>query len=360
MLDRLVLHVLQEFVQALCHFHLRALRANHVTELADEVLQVVELRWVGHVVHTIREGLCLRATFLHLAHAFCHRAVGKKHEFLHEFVGILGTLEIHAERLALLVDFETRFFAVEIDGAFLHSLFTQLVRQAVEDDEFFLVGLGRFGTLSQRLLRRRILVVLRRCFVALLQQVLHFLVVESAVALDDGMNNAMVEHVGILVHLEHDGIAELFLVGSERTDEVAETLWQHRNGAVHEIDGSGTLLRFLVDDGAFEHIMRHVSNMHTHFPHTLFHLANRQCVVEVLGIARVNREGEHIAEVLALGNFLGCDARLYLVGSQLYGFWVSVRQTKLGKDGMHLGVVVSAFSQYVNHFANRVAGIFRP
>ena len=360
LLDRLVLHVLEQFVETLRHFGLGALRANHVAKLADEVLQVVELGWVRHVVHTVRQCLCLSIAFLHLAHAFSHRAVCQQHELLDELVGILGALEIHAERFALLVDVETWFHAVEVDGTVLHSSVAQLVRHAVEDNQFVLIGLGRLGTLCQWLFRSRILVVLGRCLVVLFEQVLHFLIDETAVALYDGVDNAMVEHVGILIHLEDDGEAEFLLVGTERADEVAESLGKHRYCAVHEIDGGASLLCFLVDDGAFEHIVRHIGNVDTHFPHAFLDRADGDGIVEVLGIARVDGEGEHIAEVLALGNLLGRDAWVDAVGSLLHSLWVFVWQTKLSQDGMHLSVVVSALAEDVNHFADRVAGILWP
>ena len=74
------------------------------------------------------------------------------------------------------------------------------------------------------------------------------------------------EHLAARVHLKDGGISELFLIGAQRADEVAEPLGQHRYGAVHEIDARGTFLRFAVYDVAFLHIVRHVGDMHAHFP----------------------------------------------------------------------------------------------
>ena len=72
--------------------------------------------------------------------------------------------------------------------------------------------------------------------------------------------------VGLIVELEDDTIAKFLLVRTEGADEVTEPLWQHRYGAIHEIDTRSTVVSLLVDDGAFLHIVRDISDMDTHFP----------------------------------------------------------------------------------------------
>ena len=62
---------------------------------------------------------------------------------------------------------------------------------------------------------------------------------------------------------------------------------RHRNGAVHQIDGSGAFFCLFVNDSSF------------------FQFADRKCIVEVFGIFRVNSESGNFAEVLTFGNLFG-------------------------------------------------------
>ena len=97
--------VSHQLVQALGGGSLGSLGLHLVAELHHELTQGFQLLWVWVVVDTIRQRLRLLA-FLRLADAFRNRAVGKEHEFLYKFVGILRTLVVAAHRLALLVDVE--------------------------------------------------------------------------------------------------------------------------------------------------------------------------------------------------------------------------------------------------------------
>ena len=193
---------------------------------------------------TIRQRLGL---FLQ-SDAFSHRSVGKEHEFLHQFVGILGSLEIDADGLSLLINLKTGFLAVEVDGAFLETLVAQQVRHAVERDE--LVGILALAVVGRHRCDRHFLRVNRSepvaegiefrvrqhflcrdglrglhlplpnqfaltCLTVLLQQILHFLVSVTSATLDDRMLDTMAEHLGILVHLEDGGESEFLFVGAE-------------------------------------------------------------------------------------------------------------------------------------------------
>ena len=85
-------------------------------------------------MYTVRQGFRLLA-FLCLSYAFCHCAVGKEHEFLYKFVGILRAFEIAAYRFSLFVNIEVQFLAVELHGSVLESCCTEFLSQSVKCDE---------------------------------------------------------------------------------------------------------------------------------------------------------------------------------------------------------------------------------
>lgn len=91
--------------------------------------------------------------------------------------------------------------------------------------------------------------------------------------------------------------------------------------AVHQINGSRPLLCFFVDDAAFFYIVSHVSDMYAYFPQSVFDGADRKCVVEVLGVFRVDGESRYLTEVFASG---------YLFRSNFCGDLISAVSTAFG------------------------------
>ena len=107
-------------------------------------------------------------------------------------------------------------------------------------------------------------------------------------------------------------------------------------------------------------IVGDIGDMHAHFVVSVGQTADRECIVEVLGILGVDRESRHIAHVLACGHDLGRDSGVDLLGSLLHGLGVSVGKSELSKDGMDLGIVLAGFSKDVDDLALGVLGVVGP
>ena len=245
-----------------------------------------------------------------------------------------------------------KFLAVELHGAVLESCRAQLLCQTVELNEC----VGILATVSAlRCWRSRIARSVHHTVV--LEQLLHLLVGVAAVRLYHGVNDAVFLHVGIIVEIEDDGECQLLLVGAQRADEVAQTFWQHRNGAVDEVYTRGTLHRLLVYHRTLLDVVAHVGNVYAYFPKTVIKLLYRQGVVEVLGVLRVDSACEGVAEVLAFGIVFGRNLSRNLLCSLLHVLRILVRQSVLCEDSVHLYVVVASLAQHVHHLANHVAMI---
>ena len=330
------LDVVQQVIDGLGHIRFCSAGAQFVAETGDELCQIVQFLRVGEVVDTVRQHFGFLA-FGHTAYLFGYGAVGKQHELLYQLVGVFRLLEVDTDGFALLVDFELHLVAVEVDGTGLEAVLTQKLGKLVQLEYFFFV-------------------IAFPCF----DDLLGFFVGEAAVALDDGVHYARVLHFSLFRHFEDDGIGQLLFVGAEGADEVAQPFGKHRDGTVHEVDGCGTLLGFLVYDAALFHVMGHVGDMYAHFPNSLFQFADGEGVIEVLGILGVDGEGGYTPEVLASGYFLGGDFGGYLVGCFFYGGGVDVWQAEFREDGMHLGGVVSGASQDVYYLADGIFGFVGP
>ena len=367
----LAVHVGQHLVEVLGDFPFGSLSLQTVAELAHEVAQAHQFGGVGHIVYAVRNHLCL-LVLGHLAYAFRHGTVGQEHEFLDEFVGILGHLEVHAGGLALLVNVEAHLASVEIHGTALETASAQFLGHAVKHkQQFALLGAGGEGCggdvvfYGHKYIAGSI-VVLFACLVLLLQNLLDLSVTETAVAPCYRVQNLIVLHLGLLVHLEDDAEGKFVFVGAQGAEVVAQAFRQHGYGAVYQVDTGATLQGLLVYGRTLGDIVAHVRYVHTHFVERLARVATvlqhlyADGIVKVLGIVRVYGEGEHVAHVAAavdflLGNLLG-DA----VGYGLHVLGVGVRQAELRQDGMHLGIVLASASQNVHHLADGVLGAFRP
>ena len=307
-----------------------------MTETHGNLGKVLHLAGVGHVVYAIDKRF--GSTFLgHDANGFSHLFVGKKHEFFNKLVGVLRFLEEHIHRAAGAVDVEAHLGTVELQRTIGKPCSTQFLCQAVEGEH--LIAIVAFAGFYD---------------------VLRLFVGEAAVALNHCVANVHLLHVGVVVEFHHHRVGEFFLVGTQRTDEVAQALRQHRNSAVHQIDRRCTALGFGFNYAVWRHIMRHVGNVYAHLPQSVVEFLNREGVVEVLGVARVDGERNHIAHVAALGNLLRRDARLNLVGSRFHLSRIDVWQTKFSQYGVHLHGVVATATQHVNHFAHRRIGCIGP
>ena len=93
--------------------------------------------------------------------------------------------------------------------------------------------------------------------------------------------------------------------------------------------------------------------MHADFVVAVLQRLERQGIVEILGVRRVDGEGKGPAEILAalqvrLGDLLGD-----LVGGAVHLRREPVGEVELRQDGMHLGIVVAGHAEHVDQVAVR-------
>ena len=97
--------------------------------------------------------------------------------------------------------------------------------------------------------------------------------------------------------------------------------------------------------------------MNAHLPESARELLNGQGIVEILGIARVDGAGEHVAEVFPLPIVLLGDFTGNLLGGLLHRFRIFIGQSVLRQYGVHLHIVVAALAQDVHHLAHRILAL---
>ena len=217
-------------------------------------------------------------------------------------------------------------FAVELDRAVLEAGCTQFLGEGIELDEL----LGMFAFIGILLGSRGCGFACAILHTIVFEQLLYLLVGIAAIAADNGMCKVPLLDVRLIVELEDNAVTEFLLVGTEGADEVAEALWQHRDGTINEVNAGGAGIGFLVDDRTFFHIVGDIGDMYADFPKATVELTDGEGIVEVLGILGVDGTGEDVAEVLAAVDLLLSDSSINLLSSLLDILRILIWQVILG------------------------------
>ena len=204
-------------------------------------------------------------------------------------------LEVDPYGFAAFIKLEFHLLAGERNRAVLEPLCAQSLRQPVERADF----LGIVAAAG-------------------LDDLLRLGIGEAAVGVDGRAAEPLVQQVEVLVEREDGREAEARLVGTQRAELVREPLGQHGYRAVDQIDRRAALDRLVVDHGVGAHVVGHVGDVHADLPHALLHLADRERVVEVLGVGGIDREGGHVAEIATLGVIGLGDAAVDRLGGSLH------------------------------------------
>src|SRR5690606_28130299 len=132
---------------------------------------------------------------------------------------------------------------------------------------------------------------------------LRLFVSEPPVRMDDAFAKPVLHDVGISVHLEYGREYEAVFLRPERAKVIREALGKHGYHAVYQVNGGAALVGFLVEWRIGSDEMTHIGKMHAHIVMANGQLFERDGIVEVLGIFRVDGKGSYLAEVAASSNF---------------------------------------------------------
>ncbi len=157
----------------------------------------------------------------------------------------------------------------------------------------------------------------------------------------------------LLGQLKNRRKTKFVFFGAKGTQLVGEHFWKHWHGAINQINRGSTIYGFFVQLGTFLQVMRHVRNVHTYFPMTVFQLLNGKGIVKIFGIMWIDgksRSGSHIS---TLRHFLFGDLGWNLIRQRLNVFWEFIGQTIFHHNRMHFYIVISRFSEYFTHASYR-------
>ena len=117
----------------------------------------------------------------------------------------------------------------------------------------------------------------------------------------------MAQHLGIRIHLHNDRHTEFILVRSQATKFVAQSFGEHRNDLVHQIDTRTTAVCLFVEGCLFLHVVGDISDMDAYLVVARIEDLEGERIVEILGLIRVDSEGQDVAHIPTAEQFLRRD-----------------------------------------------------
>ena len=90
--------------------------------------------------------------------------------------------------------------------------------------------------------------------------------------------------------LDEHGFGEPHLIGLQARQSVGKDLGQHRDHAVGQINARRAIQRLAIQRRARPHEVRHVGNMHAQLPMPVRQPHQRDRIVEIAGIDRIDRD----------------------------------------------------------------------
>ncbi len=252
-------------------------------------------------------------------------------------VGFFRLFHISFDGFSFLIQFKTYFRGVEVDGSVFKADIPHDSSEFIQfQDIFHRLPLFRFNNF------------------------LYFLVGKPAVGTNDCFSEPLTQHLCFVVYFKNGRESQLIFIRAQGANTVREFFGQHGNHAVHEIDGGCSFVRFGIQYRVGFHVIRHIGNVHTHFPQAIAKTLQGDGIIKIFGIRRVNGDGPHFPVIFPVGNLLFRNLHVDFFGFLFYIFRKSEWKIKIGKDRFHLHIVVAGFSQHFCYFTKRVVRMLGP
>ncbi|MCY1235172.1 hypothetical protein D9M72_477780 [compost metagenome] len=86
----------------------------------------------------------------------------------------------------------------------------------------------------------------------------------------------------------------------------------------------------------------------------------RQGIIKIFSIFRVDRKSQHIAHITAFGNFAFLNRRIYFLSIGFHFYRKIVRKSVFCQNRMNFGIVLPWFSKDFDYSSKRTVCFFRP
>src|SRR5438128_191927 len=103
----------------------------------------------------------------------------------------------------------------------------------------------------------------------------------------------------ILIELDKHRVRQPIDSRIETAYPITQTLWQHGNHAVRQINAVSAPAGFAIERALRFYISGNIGNMHAKTPPTVVNLLDVDCVVEIARVIGINGDDKFFAQVLA-------------------------------------------------------------
>ena len=273
---------------------------------------------------------------LEAVHQACGGLIGLHHEHLDDGMAEAGILRFGVDDLAVLIEDQVHGRQFQHEHALAQPPIPDDAGQRLhfldEFDDVFWVSVA-----------------------AALQDFGGMVIGKSSCGADEGIGEAGVEHFALRVVTDEGALGEARFALLEAADAVGQDLRQHGDHVTRQVHRGAALFRLFIQGGAGGHERADVRDVDTELPGgcaaVLFGAlaaepSQRDGVVEIAGVVRVDGDDEGVGEVFAVaGGGIGVesvDAAACILGD-LRG--ETVGQMELADDGQQVHAGLAAFAQ---------------
>ena len=212
-----------------------------------------------------------------------HGLIGEEHKLFDKLVGFVRGLPFNPARPATLVEQDTQFGEIQIQGAGGEAAFPQ--------------GGGK----SPGLLEKTIEIVGRGA----VEAQLGLRVGKAVTGVDDGAVETCGANPSIRADPDKGGIGESLFPRPEGAEVIRKAGRKHGNDAVDEVDTVGAPAGFLIQGGAGADVVGDIGDMDADLGVAPGELAQGNGVVEIAGGIGIDGDDEVAAQVLTVGGLVG-------------------------------------------------------
>ena len=158
----------------------------------------------------------------------------------------------------------------------------------------------------------------------------------------------------VAIVLNENGMRQAIDIRFETADPIAQTLWQHWDYAIREIDAIAASPRFSVHRAIRLYIGRDIGNVHAKPPAVLAGLFNIDRVIEITRVIRIDRDDKFFAQIFAVSKQAIVNGWANSVGFIDHGLGKFGRQMIAPDDRKKINPGRTGWPQHLNDLAFRV------
>src|SRR5713101_3211144 len=259
----------------------------------------------------------------------CDRFVRREHELLDQLMRFIVLNALQFYRFARCIDIYLHLWKIEIERAVLETFAAQ-----------------ERGELPRGMQPPTELAV-RFC----LQNCVGLFVSQSSPAADNAFGKTRILCASAFIELNENRMGESIDIGIQTANAVAQSLRQHRDHAIRQINAVTAPPRFTIKRAVRSYVSGNIGDVHAEPPTFVVDLFNIDGIVKIARVIRIDCDNEFVAQIVATIDHPLLDRLRNPIRFIDDAFWKRRRQIVFPDDRQHVDAGRSCGSKHLDDLA---------